>query len=70
MWALGAFLGIAGGLVLLGCVSYVFILSREVNLVVKIASLGGGLGLVMLGLSVLRERLSVRCREGLDEVKP
>jgi hypothetical protein len=71
---MGAALATASALAILGYVSYLFwtevILDPDAALVLKVAIPGGAAGLAILMSSVVRERLQVRAKEGLDEVKP
>jgi hypothetical protein len=74
MRLVGAALSIASALAIVGYLSYLFwveiILNPEAALVPKIAIPVGTAGLAILILSVVRERLQVRNKEGLDEVEP
>jgi hypothetical protein len=70
----GAALVIASGLEIVGYLSYLFwtevILDSDAALVLKIAVPGGAIGLAILMISVIKERLAARRREGLEEVEP
>lgn len=70
----GAAFAIAGALAILGYLGYLLwtevVLDSEAALVLKIAIPAGAAGLVFLTASVVKERLRVRGREGLDEVEP
>jgi hypothetical protein len=74
MRLVGAILLISSGLAVAGYLSYLFwtgvILDPEVSLVLKIAVPAGAAGLLLLLISVVRERFNAPEREELERVKP